>query len=246
MANKNSFIIYNDWYDSIKSLSDERLGALLRAMFAFNRGEDLPELDEGVSMAYSFIESAFSRDKEKYQQMSKKRTEAINSRWEKQRKNDSDSNLNECIQNIQKNTNDTDNDNVNDSDSVSVNDSDNVNDIKNILSSTCVDTHSCIDYQYVVDVFNSICVSLPKVQKLTNKRKKKIKSMLALLNDLSVDEYFGMAESSDFLTGRNGSNWRCSFDWLIQSSNITKVIEGNYKNKTQQISVVTRNYDEEF
>ena len=50
-----------------------------------------------------------------------------------------------------------------------------------ISSSTSVDRQPPFDYQSVVDCFNSVCVSLPKVQKLADKRRKAIKSAAALL-----------------------------------------------------------------
>lgn len=108
--------------------------------------------------------------------------------------------------------------------------------------STCVDVRNAFDYQSVVNSFNSICVSLPKIQKLTDDRKRKIKSLKHLLGDITVDDYFKRVESSDFLTGRTG-NWNgCTFDWILKPANLTKIIEGNYDNKHQQTSK-TASYD---
>jgi hypothetical protein len=45
-------------------------------------------------------------------------------------------------------------------------------------------------------------------------------------------EVFSAIAASDFLMGRNGSDWRVSFDWLIDNDkNCLKVAEGNYANK---------------
>ena len=108
--------------------------------------------------------------------------------------------------------------------------------------STCVDARNAFDYQSVVNSFNSICVSLPKVQKLTDDRKKKIKSLQHLLGDITIDDYFKRVENSDFLTGRTG-NWNgCTFDWILKPANLTKIIEGNYDSKQQQTSR-TASYD---
>lgn len=113
--------------------------------------------------------------------------------------------------------------------------------------STAVDTRTAFDYQSVVNSFNSICKSLPCVQKLTDKRRKAIKNADKLLNEMTFEEFFRMVESSDFLTGRNG-NWNgCGFDWILNPSNLTKIIEGNYNNKsTTSVPQATRNYEEEF
>ena len=97
--------------------------------------------------------------------------------------------------------------------------------------STTVDTRTAFDYQSVVNSFNSICKSLPSVQKLTDKRRKQIKNANKLLNKITFDELFRMVENSNFLTGRNG-NWNgCCFDWIMKPSNLIKIIEGNYNNK---------------
>ena len=102
----------------------------------------------------------------------------------------------------------------------------------NISSSTAVDRQPPFDYQSVIDCFNNICVSLPKVQRLTNKRRKAIKSAAALLDDMSFEALFTTVEQSDFLTGRSGT-WSCGFDWIVKPSNLTKIIEGNYQNSKQ-------------
>ena len=116
--------------------------------------------------------------------------------------------------------------------------------------STAVDVRNAFDYQGVVDLFNSVCISLPTVQKLNDKRRKLIVNADKLLGDMSFDELFNLVESSDFLTGRNGKWSGCGFDWILQPANLTKIIEGNYINKESATVNTTayapRNYNEEF
>lgn len=116
--------------------------------------------------------------------------------------------------------------------------------------STAVDSRNAFDYQEVVDSFNTVCVSLPKVQKLNDKRRKQIVNADKLLGEMSFDELFSLVESSDFLTGRNGKWSGCGFDWILQPANLTKIIEGNYINKesltVNTTAITQRNYDEEF
>ena len=85
--------------------------------------------------------------------------------------------------------------------------------------------------QQIVDMFNSICVSLPSVRSLSNTRKKAIK---ARLNTYTIDDFrkvFENAEASSFLKGSNNRNWNATFDWLIKDANMAKVLEGNYADK---------------
>lgn len=116
--------------------------------------------------------------------------------------------------------------------------------------STAVDSRNSLDCQGVVDSFNTVCISLPKVQKLNDKRRKQIVNAEKLLGEMSFDEFFSLVENSDFLTGRNGKWSGCGFDWILQPANLTKIIEGNYINKENATVNTTaytqRNYNEEF
>lgn len=116
--------------------------------------------------------------------------------------------------------------------------------------STSVDVRNSFDYQGVVDLFNSVCVSLPKVQKLNDKRRKLIVNAGKLLGEMSFEGFFNLVESSDFLTGRNGKWNGCGFEWILNPDNLTKIIEGNYLNKANPMvnttAITQRNYDEEF
>lgn len=90
-----------------------------------------------------------------------------------------------------------------------------------------------IDYALVVESFNSICKSLPSVIKITDKRKKAIRTCLALSDNGCFDRIFEIVESSDFLTGREGT-WCANFDWVFTYGNMVKIVEGNYNKKVKQ------------
>ncbi|MBQ1838469.1 MAG: phage replication initiation protein [Ruminococcus sp.] len=98
-------------------------------------------------------------------------------------------------------------------------------------SSASADTRAQIDDHSVIDCFNSVCKSLPKVQKLTEKRRRAIKNARKLLGEMTFAELFAKVEQSDFLTGRTNKWNGCGFDWILQPSNLTKIVEGNYDNK---------------
>ncbi len=83
-------------------------------------------------------------------------------------------------------------------------------------------------YQEIVDMYNNICVSLPRVTKLSEARKKAIR---ARYNQYAIEDFkrlFETAEGSSFLKGGGGQDWVASFDWLIKDSNMAKVLDGNY------------------
>lgn len=87
-------------------------------------------------------------------------------------------------------------------------------------------------YDDIVSLFHEHTPSLPRIQKLTDKRKKAIRARWRASPEVSTFEtLFKKAEASDFLSGRNGQWTGCSFDWLMNESNMLKVLEGNYDNK---------------
>ena len=92
-------------------------------------------------------------------------------------------------------------------------------------------------YQGICDLWNYICVSLPRIAKLTEARKQKIRSRLDEFGCqpeewlTTAETLFRRVQASDFLTGRK-TDWKASFDWVFDNcKNWVKVTEGNYDNK---------------
>ncbi len=85
--------------------------------------------------------------------------------------------------------------------------------------------------QEIVDLFNEICISFPKVRALSEARKKAIKARLHQYRKEDFEALFRKAEESDFLKGQNDRNWQATFDWLITDRNMAKVLDGNYDRK---------------
>ena len=87
------------------------------------------------------------------------------------------------------------------------------------------------NYKAVVDSYNSLCKSFPKVTKLSERRRKAIKARLKEYSLAELEKAFALAEESEFLKGANNRNWMASFDWIISDSNLPKVLEGKYANR---------------
>jgi hypothetical protein len=91
---------------------------------------------------------------------------------------------------------------------------------------------NAIDIHAIVDLYHSLCPSLPQVVKITDKRKRMVNARIRDNPDIKTFEaLFKAAEASDFLTGRNGKWTGCNIDWLLNENNMVKVLEGNYSNK---------------
>ena len=88
-------------------------------------------------------------------------------------------------------------------------------------------------YEEIKEMFNEICVSLPKLRQMGKTRKVNVSARWSEYggNIEIFREVFVNMEMSDFLTGRS-SDWSASFDWAMRPSNFIKILEGNYKNKS--------------
>ena len=99
------------------------------------------------------------------------------------------------------------------------------------------DASAPVDVQSIVEAFNSICASLPKVRGLSDQRRKAIRKAVKQVEDFPA--LFKKVEASDFLTGRSG-NWNgCGFDWILKPANLTKILEGNYDNRQEEPDIPT-------
>lgn len=88
-----------------------------------------------------------------------------------------------------------------------------------------------IDCQQIADLYNSICISFPKLRSLSDARRKAIKARLNTYTDEDFETVFKNAEASSFLKGGNDRNWIATFDWMIKDTNMVKILEGNYADK---------------
>ena len=87
-----------------------------------------------------------------------------------------------------------------------------------------------VSYQQIVDKYNEICKSLPKVMKLSDTRRKAINARLEKFSLEEIITVFEKAEQSNFLKGANNRNWKADFDWIMSDRNMAKILEGKYDN----------------
>ncbi|QCX33501.1 helix-turn-helix domain-containing protein [Caloramator sp. E03] len=86
-------------------------------------------------------------------------------------------------------------------------------------------------YEEIKNLFNNICVTLPKIRDIKGSRQKTVRQRWKENPDINFfKDLFEKVNNSDFLSGRSGK-WKACFDWIIKPSNLQKIIEGNYDNK---------------
>lgn len=106
-------------------------------------------------------------------------------------------------------------------------------------------------FDYILLMFNSVCVSLEPVKNLTDYSKKMLLQLLSQKKNLDFEKLFERVEQSDFLTGRNG-RWskggtKATFEWIIKPNNVNKILSGKYDNSdTKKTTDDGGNYDDPF
>lgn len=86
------------------------------------------------------------------------------------------------------------------------------------------------DIQEVVDAWNTIAArrGLSKVAKLTPKRRQQLKARLRENTVEEIGTALAAIERSPFLCGNSKDGWRANFDFFLQASSFTKLLEGAY------------------
>ena len=100
-------------------------------------------------------------------------------------------------------------------------------------------------YDDVLSLYNTVCLELSKVLKLSAKRKKQIDKMLSLGYTLEdFKKVFENTQKSSFLCGKSGNrSWKANFDWLIKEDNFLKVLEGNYQDLVKENAEIKQKID---
>ena len=112
MKDKNKIIVYADWRENFKDLTDDELGKLMRHFFDYVNDLNPVLEDRILQIAWSPIESTLKRDLNAWKAKSLKNSESAKIRWNKKNANAS--------KRIKRNANyaDSDSDSVKDNDSV--------------------------------------------------------------------------------------------------------------------------------
>lgn len=87
----------------------------------------------------------------------------------------------------------------------------------------------------IVNLYNSICVSLTRVkpssQWTSSGRLSRVAGRWNSYPSLAEwKKFFERVEKSLFLTGRQNSPWRADFDWILKPANFDRILEGVYDN----------------
>lgn len=82
--------------------------------------------------------------------------------------------------------------------------------------------------QQIAELYKELCPSFPPLIILSDSIKN---DLLKSIEKCSIDDFellFKKTSESSFLCGENQLKWKASFDWLIKTDNIAKVLNGNF------------------
>lgn len=84
--------------------------------------------------------------------------------------------------------------------------------------------------QKLFDLYNEICVNLPRAREFTKSRKEKSRVRFKEHGEKEFwVKVFTILNKTPFLRGENKTGWRADFDWIIANDqNCVKVLEGRY------------------
>ena len=192
---------------------------LIIAIIRFDMtGEEPTISDDGVAFVWeSVIRPQLEENIQKYKEVSKARTDAVNNRYKQintkvtnEYKSKQSENLNTFV---------TDYDDDVDVD-VDINKKEEVEEEKTPQK-----------YQPILEAWNNLPVT--NIRIISGKRLQMLKSRIKQYSFDDVLKAIQTIHNSPFLLGDNKRKWQITFDWFILPNNFPKVLEGNYLPKEE-------------
>ena len=209
------FQCYHSYLQQMSSLSDAEFGRLIREALKYSSTGQSDPLPGKEDVAFPFVAFNIDRERQAYEEKCDKLRE--NGKKTKEAK---DSKCKQMLANASKCREDKEKDKDKEQE-------------KEYLPTEEEEKHARegVSVSEIVNLYHSICVSFPKVQSISEKRKTAINARLKTYSKEQFAEMFRKAEASLFLKGSNDRDWSATFDWLIADSNFAKVLDGNYDDK---------------
>ena len=234
---KRSFVLYYDYRIHLQILTDEERGKLLMALMDYGEKGKEPEFEGAALMAFSFITLQMDKDAERYAETCRKRSEAGKKGGRPPKETDASEDENEEEEEPPKKQ-------------PKAKKAKGFSKIIPLPPLTPPPEGNApkgaepeaeaepAPYKEIVGLYHEICTSYPKLRSVSANRKKAISARWKE-HEGNLDifrELFTKAEASRFLKGESegGSGWTADFNWLMNSDNMAKVLEGNFDMDKQE------------
>lgn len=90
MQPRKRFLLYYDWENLIKDMSDSDVASLTRWIFKYQNTWEIWDMTYGARLAFSFMQPVFDEDRKDWEEISKKNSDNAKERWKKMNANISD------------------------------------------------------------------------------------------------------------------------------------------------------------
>lgn len=81
MSKRNGFVLYQESRPLIAKLTQEQKGDLLDAVFAYDAGEEVPQMDSITEIVFLEVKGKMDRTAQNYEAICERRRDAANKRW---------------------------------------------------------------------------------------------------------------------------------------------------------------------
>lgn len=174
MQKKEGFLLFTEQKALFNKMTNEQAGILIKAIYEYEDTGQLPELDFGLEMAFTSIKTTLDKNRQKYEEISQKRSLAAKSKYQQKKQ------MKAIVTNVDFENNCTciDSDNEKDND----NEKDIINNIKN-------DEDSCVDALtfYVQNIINNAEISDYETKLISNFKEKLSNELLVLAMKKAIE-----------------------------------------------------------
>lgn len=253
------FMLYDEQFLPLLSLTDAQLGKLLRAMFAHHNGEDVAIDDPVLNMAFGFLKVAIDKDSERYEQICEKRKIAGRKGGQNAQANASKCKQNEQMQAIDSKceqieptttttttttiSSPTPSSSKEDSVVVDVNTTNRVDSSEDSEKPSETKGIPNCPFKTICERFNerfagrlpAVKIASPKRQAVVRQRWHDIFRDCGCHSEAegleAVNDYFDAIASHRWMFGENDRGWIANFDYIMSSRCYTKIYENSFHRK---------------
>lgn len=218
MSAPKAFYSYMENEEKLNMLSDEQAGRLYKALYAYSRTGERPDMSDDPLLNYALADFLIDvdRDREKYEQTCKRRSEAGRKGGKASASNKEAKEANACSDEAKEAKASKSSETEAEAEAEA---EDNI--AGAILSKGARPDFDDRAYR-VIELFRRICTDFIQPDRLTAYRKRLIYQ--AEQDGVDFELLFKKAQASKFLSNSKG----IGIDWVLTPKNTQKILEGNY------------------
>ena len=221
---RDRFLFYGSFWEALSSLSNEQKGQCLTVISEYALYGKEPNLENPiVRMFFTLVRPQIDANNQRFENGSKGGSHKKTEENPKNNQNETkeEPKLNQKITEEEPNSNRTETE-------TEGNKKEKEKEKENIIISSDKSSDIIVKINEILTKYG-----LPKIEKLTDERKSKLKERCKSVG--GFENFLGQIDvaldESSFLKGFNDRGWQADFDFFLQKASWQKIIEGKYKDK---------------